>query len=234
MDLGDLLGETFRVYRGSFWAFSLITLLAEIPLLIGELIPIPALSLIFILAGIVLYILAEGAIIFAVAQQYLGREIIVGECYRRAWSRFGPLLGGLIVFLIALFISALLAAIIIGIPIFFYLLVSRFFYAEAIMMEGIGPLEALGRSRDLVRGSWWRVFGIGIIFVIIIVVIGILMSIPGSIAAVFSPTAGAILLTLVGIILTPIASIGATLVYFDLRIRKEGYTLETMASEVGI
>ena len=67
MDLGDLLGETFRVYRGSFWAFSLITLLAEIPLLIGELIPIPALSLIFILAGIVLYILAEGAIIFAVA-----------------------------------------------------------------------------------------------------------------------------------------------------------------------
>ena len=33
-------------------------------------------------------------------------------------------------------------------------------------------------------------------------------------------------------LLTPILHIGATLVYFDLRVRKEGYTLETMAAEV--
>jgi len=32
--------------------------------------------------------------------------------------------------------------------------------------------------------------------------------------------------------LANIGSIGATLVYFDLRVRREGYTLEQMATEV--
>ncbi len=232
-DLSELVSETFRVYGGSFRTFFFIALIAQVPFLIVELVPNVVVSPIFSIVGFVFVLLASGAMIYAVACQHLGREVGVGECYRRAWRMFWPLLGSLIAFLIILLISGLLIGIIIGIVLFFYFLVSRFFYHQAVILEGMGPLQALRRSRDLVRGSWWRVFGIGIVFVVLLLVISLIVSIPGSIASVYSPITGIFLLTIAQGVVMPLGYIGATLVYFDLRIRKEGYTLETMASEMG-
>ena len=230
-DLGDLVGETFRVYKGSFWVFVIIALVAQVPLAIQQLVPNLALSVVLFIAAVFLSILAAGATVRAVASHYLGTEISVGNCYRRAWDRTLSLLGSEITFIIALLISFVL---VIGIPLFFYLLVSWFFYAQAIMLEGRkGPRNALRRSGELVRGSWWRVFGIGIVFVLLLIIINTGASIPGFIASDSSPIVGAVLISLAGAVVTPIGFIGATLVYFDLRIRKEGYTLETMSSEVG-
>ena len=227
-DLGDLMSETFRVYKGSFWIFVIIALVAQVPVAVQQLVPNLALSVVLFIAAVFLSILAAGATVRAVASHYLGKEISVGNCYRRAWDRTLSLLGSEIIFIIALSISFVL------VPLFFYLLVSRFFYAQAIMLEGRkGPRNALRRSGELVRGSWWRVFGIGIVFVLLLIIINTGASIPGFIASDSSPIVGAALISLAGAVVTPIGFIGATLVYFDLRIRKEGYTLETMASEVG-
>ena len=249
-DLGSLLSETFRVYGGSFRILVLIALLAQIPSLIAGLVLIPGGVIMFILAGIaglagiVLYILVQGAIISAVASQYLEREISVGGCYGAAARRFWSLLGAGIVFAAILLISLLPVLIIavffhplvivIGIPLFFYFLVRWWFYAQAIMLEGKGPLSALRRSGQLVGGSWWRVFGIGIIFVIMLLIMNLIVGIPGFIAVAFSPIVGNILFNIASSIVLPLGYIGATLVYFDLRIREEGYTLEMMASEVVI
>ena len=229
-DLSGLLSEAFRVYRRRFWVFFFIVFLAQIPSLIAELTPIPVLSVLFSLAGLPLLFLAQGAIIFAVLRQYLGRDISVGDSYRMAQGKFWNLLAGGIGFVGILLGCAILILIIVGIPLVFYVSVSLIFYPQAILVEGKAPLDALGRSRRLVRGSWWRVFGILIVFWIIILSI----SIPAIIAWIFSPTAGVIVGFITGSVTTPIALIGDTLIYFDLRIRKEGYTLETMASEVAI
>ena len=45
------------------------------------------------------------------------------------------------------------------------------------------------------------------------------------------PYAGSVI---AGILPTPIAITAATLLYYDLRVRKQGYNLETMAGELGI
>ena len=37
-----------------------------------------------------------------------------------------------------------------------------------------------------------------------------------------------------GIITTPVVVVGHTLLYYDLRLRKEGYSVEMLANEVGI
>ena len=234
--LGDLLGDTFRVYGSRFEVFFLIALVPQIPTFIGTLISMPAaFSIILSLVGLVIGVVATGATAFAVAGQYLQRPMSVGDCYGRAWGRVVSLVGSSIVFFIALAISVLLVVIVIGIPLFFYVLVRWFFYAPAVILEGKkGPLESLRRSRELVRGSWWRVFGIGIVFVITLLIIGVVATIPASIATGFSPTAAAVLGTIAGTIVTPIGYIGITLVYFDLRTRKEGYRTETLASEVGV
>ena len=229
-ELGDLIGETLRVYRGSFWPLFAIALLAQAPLLISALIPGLALTIILSVVGILMYIMAEGAIIFAVAQQYLGREVQVSECYGRAIGRFWTLLVGLIVFFLALVGSALLVIILIGIPLFFYLLVSRYFFPQAIILEDKGSLKALGRSRDLVRGSWWQVFGIGIVFVVMLLIVNMVATIPGFIADNVSSVFGALLFIIAQALIMPIGHIGVNL---DLRVRKEGYTLDQMASEIG-
>ena len=83
------------------------------------------------------------------------------------------------------------------------------------------------------RGSWWRVFGIGVVFVLIEFGLLMVSLIAASILASLIPAMGDILNTGVGALLFPINAVGATLVYLDLRVRKEGYTLEEMASEIG-
>ena len=234
MDLGDIINETFKMFGRGVWVFVIITIIAQIPNLVGLFIPNFALSVIFILVGIVTNVLAEGAIIHGLSRQYLGVEAKVGDCYYAGWIRLRPLLGGLIVFLVILAVCVALFWTIIGTVAFFYILVSRFFFPQAIMLEGRGPLEALSRSRELVRGSWWRIFGVGIVFVIILLILNIVAGIPGSIASAASGQVGGILLIIGQSIVMPLGFIGASLVYFDLRIRKEGYTLETMATEAGI
>ena len=253
-DVSELLSETFRVARRNFWLFYFIALIAQSPWIIFSLIPTPdffgdsaaspSVIVLYVLAGILLLAaaivmstLAEGATIFGVAAQYLGSEVRVGECYKRAWRRVLSLWVAAIVLTLILVFFGLLSVFILGIPLFFYFWLSRFFYAQAILVEGKGPLDALGRSRQLVRGSWWRVFGIGVVFVLVFgvfsTVLGIVAAIPGSIVGLVSPAAGAIVTVIIGSAAAPVLYIGTTLVYLDLRVRNEGYTLELLASELG-
>ena len=231
-DIGELLSETFRVLRARFWVFAFIALWAQIPFLIAQIPQVPGyVDLLFALVGYALSVLAIGAIVFASAALCAGKPITVGQCYSRAWTSCLSLLGSGFIYLIALAVSGFLSAFIIGIPLFFFLLVSWFFYAQAIMLEGRkGPQEAIGRSHQLVRHQWWRTFGT----IVALIVIGVVINAPGLIALSYSWIAGTILLAIAGMVTTPMVYIGGTLAYFDLRVRKEGYTLETMAREVGL
>ena len=235
-DLGELVGETFRVYRQSFWAFVLIALVAQVPLLVAQFVPTSGpflvVDILLIVAAVVLDLVAAGAMAIAVASQYLGREVRVRVCYGWAFARLVSLLASAIVYVVAVILSFVT---IIGIPLSFYLLVRWFFFTQAIMLDGKrGPRQAFGRCHQLTGGSWSRLFGIGIAFVSLEIGAWLVAIIPGSIVSVFNPTFGAVVFTLGQWIVLPIGYIGATLVYFDLRARKEGYSLAQMAGEVDL
>ena len=88
-------------------------------------------------------------------------------------------------------------------------------------MEGVGSRDALSRSSEAVKGDWWRVVGIMIVIVFIALAVNIIVSI--------IPIVGSI----IGFILSAaIPIIGATLLYYDLRVRKEGYDLELQAEAI--
>ena len=228
--LRELVGETLAVYQKGFRPFVLIAFLAQIPTVLSLAISATAVLWVLAVVGLLLGILAQGAMIHAVIQHYLGRELDVAACYGRAWQKAGRLIIGALLFGGVLIIAALFSLFLIGIPVFFYMLVIWFFFSEAIMVEGKDPLQALGRSRELVAGSWWRVFAFVLIFLGIFIVIGV----GQLVLAPISTTLADFFSTAAGIVVAPIASIGATLVYFDLRARKEGYSLERLASEVGL
>jgi hypothetical protein len=93
-------------------------------------------------------------------------------------------------------------------------------------------------GKKLVNGSWWRVFGI-------LLLIGILVSIFASIISypllflslwLFGHVAGQIVSGILNFciyaLITPVSLIAYTLLYYDLRIRKENLDLETMVDDL--
>ena len=147
-------------------------------------------------------------------------------------GRAAPLIFVGILFSLALIASLVLALILVGIPLFFYLMVSLFFAEGSVMMEGKGAVDALERSWHLVKGSWWRVFGIGVAFVLVTIVLWIPALIFIGLAVLINDTAGGVVALICGALISPVSMVGTALVYFDLRARKEGYSLERMAAEV--
>ena len=238
-DLGDIVGETFEIYRRNFLRLIVIVAIVEVilyllswvwllPLVMtGESIDVLVLFIVIaviLVVSFVAYALIEGALIHAVSEQSLGQTIGIGRAYRFAWRRLGAMIGAAILAGLA---EIGMAITIIGIPAAIYFGVRWIFIWQAALFEGVGPRAALSRSSDLVRGNWWRVGGI-------LFVVGI---IAGAISWVLGLILGLIPVVgeIIGIILpTPIAITGATLLYYDLRVRREGYNLEKMASELGI
>ena len=232
-DVGQLVSETINIYQRDFRAFLFIASVPQVPLLLSVVTPF-WLSVLLSLIGAAIYFLANGAIIHAVSQWYLVREIDVGKCVDRVLEKPATILITYILVSLALIGAGLLSAFIIGIPIFFYLLVSWFFAGQAIMLEDKGPIDALERSRALVTGTWWRVFGIGVVFVLVVLGAVLATTVVLILVSLGSTPLAIILQAIAHAMIFPIVPIGATLVYLDLRVRKENYTLDAFRAEVGL
>ena len=85
--------------------------------------------------------------------------------------------------------------------------------APAIVIEGIGPIEAFGRSWRLVRGNAWSVFGALLLVFLIVLVIQFVIS---AIATPIGDAALIIAVILGAAITAPIYSLAVSILYFDL------------------
>lgn len=110
--------------------------------------------------------------------------------------------------------------------------------SPAVMVERRGPFAALGRSFRLVHGRWWATFATLLVaYLAVTIVAGILQAILAAIGGTGTVT-GAALGTAgqaVGfVVLTPFLAAVVTLVYFDLRVRREGLDLVGVAAALGV
>ncbi|MYB65044.1 hypothetical protein F4X73_10170 [Candidatus Poribacteria bacterium] len=200
-------------------------------------------------------ILVSGALSYASAEVLFGRTITTNAAYQHTLSKYFPLL---VAFIIYVLVCTGLAITCIGIPFFIFFLVRWSVYTLPILIEGHSTMGALRRSAELVRNSWWRVCGIILAILIIFLMIqsilinsfGIVFFLLtgtnetemfGIIRQMFLPTPldigwGLYLIRsfvtiAIEAITTPISVIGYTLLYFDLRVRKEAYDLEMQATQ---
>ncbi len=200
----------------------------DIPKVIETLRPVLIAAGTLIIASWLASSIMNGALIYGVSGQILGRPILVGRAYSLALGRFGAMLGAS--FLAGLGVI-LMAITIVGIPFAIYFAVRWFFVYQTASLENCGPRAALARSSDLVGDHWWRVFGI-------LLLIGILVGIANGIASGILgliPFVGPILLVVVAVLLAPVMVIAWTLLYHDLRTRRDGlvgYNPEVLAREL--
>jgi hypothetical protein len=97
-----------------------------------------------------------------------------------------------------------------------------------VMLEGSGAFAALGRSNALVRGHSWRVIGVVGMMMVLYVVTYLSMWALGFLFVRSAEISGNIAGVLVVAVYPFMGSLLA-LLYYDLRIRREGFDLELMA-----
>jgi hypothetical protein len=135
-------------------------------------------------------------------------------------------------------LTALGGILIVTIPVVIWVLVRWAVSLPALLAENVGPTAALGRSWALVKDQWWRTLGIVLVLAILTSVVSAAVTAVFSvIAAVFPGGAdlrSALALagnTLASGLVAPIFAVGLTLLYLDLRVRKEGLDLEQLARQ---
>jgi hypothetical protein len=120
-------------------------------------------------------------------------------------------------------------------------------YLVAAVLEDKGPAAALGRSMELTERHWFRVAAIlmvsGVIVWVMVSVLSSLVTVPFLVTAAFrgqfglGPTEGAItsaLNSVVSILLASIASIVYTVLFADLRNRREGTDIVERVSQLEV
>lgn len=188
------------------------------------------------LLGFLVYFLAPAACFKAIGSAYLGQKASAVDSIKYAFARLHSILWVSILAGLAS-IAGLILLIIPGI----YIWVIFVLAVPALMLEGLRGTKALGRSNQLVKDHWWRSFGFLLVayllmFVIAFMIGGILGAI--SFAAVDEESVTAVVLNnvvnlLAQVLTTPFIAAATIVLYFDLRIRKEAFDLQLLASAIG-
>jgi MFS family permease len=187
-------------------------------------------SLIVTLVGIVLAPLIAGAVSRVVSASYLGQREPPGSALivtlKRSWA-----------LLIAFVLVHIMEVFGFALCIFPGICVMTMFVsvAPAIVVERLGPLRGMARSWRLSAARFWPVMGIALLSGLLASMLGNILVTPFTFAAfAIGYHWGWILIALstivASLITQPFVAIVATLIYFDLRIRKEGFDLEMIAA----
>jgi hypothetical protein len=170
---------------------------------------LPALLLALVIS-LVAGTLFTGMVVELVADVQDGRrDSSPGQLLRAAM----PVMGQLILVGVVAGVAIVIGFIVFVIP-GLILITVWFVFAPVIVLEHPPGLGALKRSRELVRGSAWQVFGVVfVLFVAVAVVSGLLDA-----AAESAGTGvGIVVRVVIGVLTAPISALAAAVVYFDLR-----------------
>lgn len=230
-DIGGLFGDAFNAYFRNFTAF----------LAIGAAVVVPVE---LIVSGIGLGELSGG-------YKRTGTGAVAGVLVAQSYLLIGPLVTAMVIHALLavadgrrpnprqaitsglesfrpIFLAVIIAAagVVLGFILLilpgFWLLVRWFFTPQAVVVDGRRGVLALERSAELVRGSWWRVFGLVIFATVAAGIPATLIQLPFN---AWASSADSSAISLAGEIIAsaftaPFQALMLTLLYFDLLARR--------------
>jgi membrane-anchored glycerophosphoryl diester phosphodiesterase (GDPDase) len=267
LGLGEILDDIFRVYRRHFGLMCAIALWLSLPSLLVQFTsgtaytfgvlaafvgslgntqstqalmsqqPAEPPNLVLVLLSYLITLavipFSLGAISQAAIDLAQGKVVSVRSAFAGVARRYWALVAQTLLFIVALL------PLLLCLPVAIWLAIRWSVAVPALLAERIGPIQALGRSWRLTRGSWWRQFGILLlVYLLQATVSGTLgiLGLPIGFAIPFVPplVRGAIIVTvytLAGALSLPVFYLCIVLLYFDLRIRHEHFDLDQLARQ---
>jgi hypothetical protein len=212
------------------------------------------------LAGVLVLPFIAGAISKVVSASYLGDQLKAGPALRAAGRRWWSLIVSWVLVHLLQMVPWMVAAAVLGVGIVTestpvailggllfvpaalgQLLIMALFVpvAPAIVVEGLGPLQAMRRSSGLVRPRVWPVLGAAIVSGLLSGLLSwVIGGLPSLVALFVGFRYGWIVVALGGIVAglmtMPFVANVATLLYYDARIRHEGFDLQVLAAGLDV
>jgi len=262
MTLGEVLDRTFTLYRENFLLFAGIMAVPYLFVLVfrfgvllltrsavtGATPHVPSAGLIggaFVgVFGVLIVMLlvigvAQAATVSAVSELYLGREISVMDALSRAK-------GSILIVLAIMFMTGiatmvgLLLLIIPGIYIACRLAVS----VPVAIVEQENPVASMERSMELTKGFAGQVFLLMLLVFLVGFIVGLIIQAPVTLFTVKAvmakqqPSIGIMAYSYLAefvsqVLVGPIGTISVVLMYYNLRVRKEGFDIQHLMGSLG-
>lgn len=235
----ELFDEVFDLYKKHFWLFVGISAVMHVPYLIsfyGSGRGITSnLSLVFMM-------IQACATVWAVSQCYLGENVTVLSAYGAAIAKVGAATITSLLVVVALYVGMILC-IVPGVLIGLW----SVFVAPVLMMENRAYYPAFARSRDLARGHIGRIFVLLCVVGLVCCVLWwpmflhtrtIFVQTRHSYHRLIVPESNAsplwyVWCSVLSSVVDPIVPIATVLLYYDIRVRKEGFDIEMLARDLG-
>lgn len=235
--VSEIVDAAFALYRRHGMQYITLAALASAPALILNLIlsggapPTTAAGLTKLLPGTIIgmisFALVSAAIIRMGSDAYLGSEPNVAATIREVLPRVPALILATVITTIMVFVAALFLVL----PMF-YVVTLIFATIPLIILEQKGAFAAISRSMTLSAGIKWHILGtLGLVFGIYFVLslaIPLLSALLGG-----GPVVQMLMQTLFGVVAAPILYLVVMVLYYDARIRAEGFDVEHMAQSLG-
>jgi Membrane domain of glycerophosphoryl diester phosphodiesterase len=234
-DAGALLRDSLGVYLGHFWTFLALGALVVVP---SELIvngvglnqltggydssvtfadtAIPA-----VVSYLVVAPLITAICVYALQSVAAGGSTGAREAIVKGFEQFSPIFFAVLLAALGILLGAVL--ILPGL----YLFVRWYFVPQAVVLENTHGAAALRSSARIVKGFWWRTFGLIVLVNVLALIVVIILGSPFTAAA---DRADRAVWALVGEIIAssvvqPFGALYSTLLYFDLRARQTSVQL---------
>jgi hypothetical protein len=185
--------------------------------------------------GLIVGVLVTAACVKAVSDAYLDQPVDLGASLRFAARRILSLVW-LEILTLVLLAFAFAALLVPGI----WLYAAWSVATPALLIEGLRGRHALRRSFGLVKGRWWPVAGVLVVAAVMVALIS--GAIEGVLLAIVLTSGGSVFFAVVVVTFTggvasiltqPFQAAVKTILYYDLRVRREGYDVQLLAEQLG-
>ena len=210
---GRILREVFRIYRQQAGVLLPVAIvLFGIDALIGYALGDEALAIISSIVSIVISTFYQGMVVQLVRDVLDGqRDSSIGDLLRSV----SPVVLTLIIVSILAGIATVIGFIALIIPGLYLMTIWAVVAPVVVVERPQSGLSAFGRSRALVKGHGWQVFGVIVIVIILLLVVGVATAI---LIGAVGDAGGALAGWILSVVAAPVSALVAAVLYFALRV----------------
>lgn len=233
--VSEIVDAAFALYRRHALQYIVVAAIATAPSLVLSLtlVSTPPTSIAEmwrylpgVLTGLLSYSLVGAVISRMGSDVYLGQEPDIGATVLTVLSRVPLILGGMLMTSIVIFVASMFF-LVPGVFAFIFL----FATVPIIVLEKKGVFASMSRSARLTKGRKGHVFGTLALLFGIYIIFNIGFTIATT--ALGNTMVQMIVSSVYSVVASPLINLGVMVLYYDLRIRSEGFDLEHMAQSLG-